>query len=378
MAICESEGRHPCSAPVAALLRALSAEDGQVPSPPLLADGVSALLESPEWAVLAAWIRLRLSVLGADAALPAELSLALRRAADAAIALSMGRRLLCRQLAQRAEEARLPLMALKGAALSGWVYPWSAPRIGADIDLLVRREDAPRFGAVFAQIAIEEERFNDRPALRRLAFERAFICERPMRTTLDLHLHLTNPALYAMDAAGIWERSRPHPGFDSEWLRVPAVEDMLLHLALHALYDLKAMGRHDFDTARLVAHNRIDWTELADRAHAWGAGTPLYLLLRRTQAILDTPVPTDMLTRLRPSFLRRCLARRLLAGPPKPNRTDLPVSAGIRGRQLLAQLTMSRSPWAALAFQWRYLHARLTDTPGAIRMADGRDVDKPG
>ncbi len=238
-----------------------------------------------------------------------------------------------------------------------------APRNGADIDLLVRPGDRSRVAKALAGIAVERDQFGPRSRLRELAFEQTFLCRRPVSTALDVHSHLTYPDLYAIDAAGLWQRSRRHPGFDSDWLRVLAVEDMLLHLALHAFYDLKGAGRHDFDALRLIAENPVDWSTLVQRAADWGATVPLYMLLARVAGYRGTWVPEQPLAHLRPGALRLQLAQRLLAGAPKPNRADLPVSAGIRVRQLLAQLFFSRSTAAGLAFQWRYLRARLGLVP---------------
>lgn len=116
---------------VTGLLESLCAEPTVAPSPELARAGVTTLLSDPEWSVLAPWVRLRLRELEADACLAPALWAALVRSADAGVALSLGRRLLCRQLARRAEALDLPLMTLKGIALTGWVYPWG------------RRETAP-------------------------------------------------------------------------------------------------------------------------------------------------------------------------------------------------------------------------------------------
>jgi hypothetical protein len=227
------------------------------------------------------------------------------------------------------------------------------------LDLLIAPGDGDRVGAVLAGLAGEEDKFPGRPRLRRLAYERSFRVQAPVRVELDVHQWLAYPAMYRIDYAGLWGRSLPHPAYGATGLRVPSPEDMLLHLAIHALYDLKTWSRHDIDAALLITREPIDWTRLAERARQWGAGVGLYLLLERLARGLGCPVPEVVLLRLRPGVATQAVARLVLGGVP---REDLAASPGaVRLRQLAAQLWLTRSLQAALGFQIDYAIARLRD-----------------
>ena len=277
--------------------------------PSAVAGGISALLANPQWRVFAPLVHLALGPSAGPGSPASDAAKArLRAEALGGIATGLVRQRIIRSLGARLCEAHLSVVLLKGAGLTGSAYPLEAPRLGVDIDLLIRADDADAFAGAVAGFAIEDDKFPDRPHLARLAYERSFWTVQPLPTELDVHHALCYPALYPIDYDELWNCSTAHPAYGIEALRVPSPEDMLIHLAVHAYHDLERCSRHDVDAAVVIRSFRLDWRRLTEHAQAWGVSTPLFLLLERTAQHLGSEVPDSVLEALRPGPLRRWTA----------------------------------------------------------------------
>ncbi|MDB5766174.1 MAG: hypothetical protein JWQ61_988, partial [Collimonas fungivorans] len=98
-----------------------------------------------------------------------------------------------------------------------------------------------------------------------------------------------------------------HPG-----LQVLAPVDMVLHSAVHLFYD----GEFDHGLRDLVDIHRLlqrfgadpaFWRQLPGRAREMQLDRPLFYALRHAAAVLNTPVPTEVLAALRPAAPNRLL-----------------------------------------------------------------------
>lgn len=329
--------------------------------PSALTKGISALLANPKWRVFAPLVHLSLGQLAGPGSPASDAAKArLRAEALGSIATGLVRQRIIRSLGARLREAHLSVVLLKGAGLTGSAYPLEAPRLGVDIDLLIRADDADAFADAVAGFALEHDKFPDQPHLARLAYERSFWTVQPLPTELDVHHALCYPALYPIDYDELWSCSTAHPAYGIEALRVPSPEDMLIHLAVHAYHDLEPCSRHDVDAAVVIRSFPLDWRRLGEHALAWGVSTPLFLLLERTAQDLGSEVPGSVLEALRPGPLRRWTAAWAL-DPRKPEGT-LANPRRPRVRQIVSQMVLTGGSRAAIRFQLRYLAARLLDT----------------
>ena len=351
----QSPGIATGAPPVIRLLRSvLLARSAGEPIPTdLLAQRLPELLACPHWRVFAPMVETAIAR-GRDPepGIPGGLLAELRRVVRQINAGWMHQEEVILALGERLSASGLAVLLLKASALTGWVYPSDAPRLGADIDLLIRPADLDRFAAAIADLASEDPRFETRPHLRRLAYERSFWTTGPLPVELDVHLAPCYPDLYPIDDRALWERSHPHPSHGTEGLRRPCPEDMLIHLAIHALHDLRGWSRHDVDAALVIQSMEIDWDRLVSNAQAWGATVALYLLLWRTRHGLGVAIPARVLDSMRPGAARRLIAGWVL--------TARPDDVG-RLRQLAYQLVLTRGIRHTLGFQMRYLDARLRD-----------------
>lgn len=257
-------------------------------------------------------------------------------------------------------ERDIPVILLKGAAFAGTLYPDNAPRLGVDLDLLVREEEFDQACELLGETMYPVILAEDRAATHALQFERVFLAKDGLGPTVELHRQLTNPYIFTIDQSSLWAASRRHPRFNSELVRMLGPEDSLLHLAVHAGRDLDFSTHNLLDAHEIWCQWQPDPEHLGRRAAAWGGRTVLWFLLSKGREIMATPVPEVLLDSLRPSRIREALNRRILSGlAAKGDRH--PAAPAFRCRQLLSQLTLPDHPGCGLRFQLFYARTRLED-----------------
>lgn len=196
------------------------------------------------------------------------------------------------RLAGELERAGITAMLLKGAALLRAAYDDLGTRPMYDLDLLLREHDVPRAGAVLGELG-----YRPAPQFAGMADRlweehgRWVPLLRPDgMVVVELHRRLGDRGTaLGFDVDAWWDRSCPaeHPT-----LRRPSVEDLLVHVALHALGDRRlrsegALGQlRDVATVASGAAGPVEWARLD------GAGPGLGLVLGAVQklALADVPV----------------------------------------------------------------------------------------
>lgn len=185
---------------------------------------------------------------------------------DAAIGALTAQAALVR-LATAFAEARVPMVALKGARLAFFDYPEAALRPMRDLDLLVAPSDMPAAVEALARAGAEL------PADRDAAIARAFDGDKHLDPVLipdveryvELHHRIAEPGLPCIDTAALLaDAVMAEVGGTA--VMFPSNEHMLGHLVLHAVYnhrfdcgplalvDIAAMlGRRPVDAALFVA-----------------------------------------------------------------------------------------------------------------------------
>jgi hypothetical protein len=204
-------------------------------------------------------------------------------------------------------EAGIPVMLIKGAALNITAYADKALRPMADIDVLVPHNRARE--------AIDKiESLGWTPCFRnqyRLV-EVAHACHfvGPGNTELDLHWHLLHSDCSPLADRGFWDRSIPHV-WNGVPICVPSTEDQLLHACEHgARYNLIPPLRWLSDATLLINQrwDGIDWECLARTSSEKDITLPVIETLQYLRRELDQSIPKSVLNRLirsRPSFVAR-------------------------------------------------------------------------
>lgn len=219
---------------------------------------------------------------------------------------------LLKQLDEQARRAGVAMVALKGSALHaiGLYAPGERPM--ADIDLLVRDEDAERAGQILQSLAYEPsftqwKHRTFKPAEGEPVFGLGEHRDTPINIELHTRIQERLP-ISRVDITELVYPSQPLPGLNP----YPSNGALMCHLLLHAAGNI--CGRslrmvHLNDISRLATRMRTsDWQMLwQESAPAWWAVPPLRLVAR----YYAHAVPQDALARLDaacPPMLRR-LAR---------------------------------------------------------------------
>ena len=190
-------------------------------------------------------------------------------------------------------------MALKGAFLAQFAYPEPGLRPMRDLDLLLKPNEAvAAFNLLRGQGyessfgGVPEAYFADRVHLPPL--------RGPGGIAIELH-HRLRPMGAGTDAfeASLWSRGIEKP-LGGEAIRFPCLEDMLLHLCIHATLDHKLdLGPLALvDVALAIESGPVDWPDFLLRVEAGGwrrCVLPVLLLARRH---LGARVPDEVLAAL--------------------------------------------------------------------------------
>ena len=214
------------------------------------------------------------------------------------------RSLVARVSGQLASEG-IEVLALKGAALLAGGVARQTPRTMSDIDLLVVKGSPERawqickaHGWTLVDKAWTEELYRGHHHLAPLLD--------PDGIAVGLELHRTLlPGIdrLGVDTASIIARSRVVRVGETP-VRVPSVEDLLLHTCLHFAWSNKlkrGAWRAYADAHSIVNDPDFRWDRFVPIVTSKRARQCCYWTLRLGRVVADLSVPEDVLTRLDPS-----------------------------------------------------------------------------
>jgi hypothetical protein len=201
------------------------------------------------------------------------------------------------RLTARLEAQGVAVVVLKGVALLATRYPSRGARSLGDIDLWVRRQDAPQ-----AEALLDTSGYDGLPhqAVRgpqRFLAERTFLRRASPRLQVDLHMApfarpaLHNPAL----AAWLWSHTvTASTEFGS--LRVFDATAQFVHLCLHATQHdegrLAPLRLHDL--ALVMADPHLDWHAVVAIAQATHITPALVQTVQATTAAWGVAPPAEV------------------------------------------------------------------------------------
>lgn len=227
------------------------------------------------------------------------------------------------EVQERLFKRGLRVLPLKGAALAESVYDSVADRPMADVDLLAL-DDWPDSVRLLEEMGFRETARGDHA--------RAF-ADPTSGSVLELHHAVTScPGLFPIDPDGLWHRGLTGSGALG---RIPAPEDLLVHLSLHAAFQhglvLSLVQYLDF--RRVLERLRPDVATVRQRAADARAEPALGAALRvaatvvgASQTILSVPTPLDSWLEARTDDATRFL----VPAVPALARVRIGVAAGQR------------------------------------------------
>lgn len=207
-----------------------------------------------------------------------------------------------RKVLQALDGLGVPVILLKGLALSEIVYEKSALRPMTDLDLLVPRDLVARAQETIHHLGFsalgtaEQQRDTEQnhrhlPALQRPGT--------PAMVEVHRHIVRRDSPLY-FDISGFWERSQA-VSIAQTRTRILAPEDLLVHLSLNFFLDRRfhsvAALRQLCDVAESVRHyqHQIQWPMLVENLREYGVEGPVTSVLHQAKVLLGAPVPDELL-----------------------------------------------------------------------------------
>jgi hypothetical protein len=282
------------------------------------------LLDVADWHRLSPVIYTHLRAVGGA---PAAVLSALERAYLANAARSLYLREATDRVVGQLNDAGVPSVLLKGAALVATAYDDPAEREMLDIDTLVRTEHLEVATAAVSALGYETRPDPDpvaaaeaarRPAGGVGSHHGAALVDPESLVAVELHHHITTGDEGRFSLDGLWERARPA---SRSGHLVPAPEDLLIHVCFHFTRNRLGGSAHRrntggalaqiLDMRRVIGGNALDWQLLTTTAHDCRLGTRVFLGLFAAGE-LGVPIPRQEIEAIRPEGFDDQLGRRLV------------------------------------------------------------------
>ena len=217
----------------------------------------------------------------------------------------------------------IPLVALKNGGIARGIYPCPGCCPMGDLDVLVEKR---HFRQAHQILLDEGYHFEFRSPLEEAELEAAEksggaeywkILPDGEKLWFELQWRPVAGRWIRPDqepsAGDLIARSLPIPGTA---VRLLAPEDNLLQVALHTAKHsyVRAPGfRLHLDVNRIVRYQTINWDLFLGRVLALQVKTPVYFSLAIPKSLFETPIPDEVLHRLRPPAWKEQLITRWLA-----------------------------------------------------------------
>jgi hypothetical protein len=201
------------------------------------------------------------------------------------------------------QQRGIAVIALKGIPLLSSIYGSLSARAMVDLDLLVRPCDLQAAGHVMREVGYEplsDYRVSEDDIPFYAHHLPSFL--KPGFSTVELHWHIASPrATVSIDVNELWQRSTVTRLAGVE-TRVLAVEDLLLHLIIHATYSHRCdeLLRACCDVTEIIRRQVISWDAVVERARRWKAEAGTYLILRLISEEFSVAIPDHVLHELQP------------------------------------------------------------------------------
>lgn len=197
---------------------------------------------------------------------------------------------------------RLPVIALKGLALAKNLYGDIALRPMVDIDFLVKEEDLVRAGRTLLTLGYRQVFPAWESTIKRHHHLPPFTSK--SGTIIELHWNIVSlHCPIKVDINGLWESACLIKEDDAA-VRVLSLEDLFLHICIHACFNLQTgIDLIPFcDMAGLIRTfaDKIDWQIVIERATRWGAQKGVYLMLLLVRELLGVSAPDKIMSELKP------------------------------------------------------------------------------
>jgi hypothetical protein len=193
-------------------------------------------------------------------------------------------------------QAGIPVIVLKGAYLASAVYDNMALRPMRDVDLLLYREDMLGADPILVKAGLQRKELKASPTRGLNEFHYR---EPSGQLRIETHWELYAPDYpFCFDLDALWRDAIPVTVAGAE-VKAFAPEDQLIHLASHAATHRFEFGlRTLVDLAEVVAHLRINWSLLVEKAGRQCVGRAVGLPLALAGELLQGGIPAKVIDSL--------------------------------------------------------------------------------
>lgn len=264
------------------------------------------------------------------------------------------------QVVQALMAENIAVAPLNGAAFNDHLYPHDTPRIGADLHLLIKEQDAARSHHCIDQILSPVKQSKSMHAAKFLQCNSAWKLPQKIPSTLYLHHAIAPGEGFPQLAEQLFERSQPYSDATGALIRKLTVEDHLLYLAVQGTRNLSVINHNLLDAHEIWSQWKPDQYKLLKLARQTDSSNALYILLETCRRGLDTPVPERWLKRLPHSHLRASIGTTAFEKGALYNRDKITLRHKIR--QLLGHLIVPDKPGNFTAAARNYLIPVQTDS----------------
>jgi hypothetical protein len=245
------------------------------------------------------------------------------------------------------QEAGIPILLLKGAALAESAYPDPIGRPMSDVDIWLPEKHVAMAVGLMQQLGFQAHGKRDRPPELQMLSSGEFQFSRQDWGRGLVELHWTPLSGWwqlraaTIDGDAAWSRKQRLASRGAQVFQL-APEDMVLqvavHLAVNHQFGMTAL-RGLVDIALTAGTRPVDWSVVAGRAREWRVATAVWAVLDLLEQLIGVPGAEEARRRLRPSPLRRKLLERFVSAGSVLAGIDL---RGGRRRYLLLLLLVDR------------------------------------
>ena len=184
-------------------------------------------------------------------------------------------------------------VVLKGGALRRGIFA-PVERAMGDLDILVRPDEVSGVLAALTGLGYRSE-YSDRARGEFLEHHHHDRVEHPAGFMVEVHWGLTRPyEKVRLDPERFLRRSIVLEAEGSPPIRVPRMEDTLVHTVSQSEQDSVRGLRRLIDLDRLASLPDLDWDDVRDHAESVGLHGALCVTLRLAQLCLGTDAPDDL------------------------------------------------------------------------------------
>ena len=232
---------------------------------------------------------------------------------------------LLERLAGKFNEANIPLMLLKGAALNLTAYRHPDERAMSDLDILVKPDDAKRALEILeGEGGLRRGELFQDDFFPRFYFETEYVIGSVFPVTIDVHVRPFGLLRYSrlVDDDAFWQRAR-QVRMGGATVFLPSAEDMLIHLTVHSTFHRCSQPKWIADIERWLRlyGDALDWGRFLLNVERMGlarAVAPSLLEAERQFGPLCPPTVRRRLASIRVSWRDRLAVRCALGDSPNP------------------------------------------------------------